>query len=571
MKNYGTKPNEVIFNVYPDSCGGSLAQTVKFLKENGVAELFTHIYLLPTLYNSDLDRGFSIIDYELNTELTAPKDLDDIRKMKLGLILDFVLNHVSTQSPQFLDLLKHGDESKSIDFFIDWNEFWEGQGDYSDEGYILPHPRHLNKLFMRKPGLPLVKVKFPNNTARFFWNTFNQDTAYYSPSMEELEGITGLRGKQCRRLHELLAPQISANQDLDKLDLREFDGYAPEITSFIRQNCGKLLGQIDLNAKSEKVWNYYEGVMEKLASYGAKIVRLDAFAYLDKQVGQSNFFNEPATWDQLRRIKQMADQYGIELLPEIHSEYHTQLHKKMASEGFLIYDFYLPGLIIHAIETGNPQYLRRWITEILDNDLKTINMLGCHDGIPILDVKGLLPDGDIESIIEILLNRGGKVKSLFDSEGRKIAYYQINSTFFSAFKENEEKLLLARAVQLFTPGIPQIWYYDLFAGTNDYGAAAKIGPKEINRRNLTYPEMSTRLCREVVKRQLSLIKLRGSSRAFHAEADITLRTMGENSMAIRWEHGDSWAELKGNFKTHDFSVECQNGGKDEDLSKLDQS
>ena len=63
------------------------------------------------------------------------------------------------------------------------------------------------------------------------------------------------------------------------------------------------------------------------------------------------------------------------------------------------------------------------------------------------------------------------MKNLFGADGKKIAYYQVNATYFSALGEDERKLRLARAIQMFMPGIPQVWYLDLFAGTNDYEAA----------------------------------------------------------------------------------------------------
>ena len=52
------------------------------------------------------------------------------------------------------------------------------------------------------------------------------------------------------------------------------------------------LGQMDLNIQSPKVWEYYREVLKTLAGYGAKIVRLDAFAYAPK-TGRTEFF-EPA-------------------------------------------------------------------------------------------------------------------------------------------------------------------------------------------------------------------------------------------------------------------------------------
>ena len=137
------------------------------------------------------------------------------------------------------------------------------------------------------------------------------------------------------------------------------------------------------------------------------------------------------------------------------------------------------------------------IREIIEKDIRTVNMLGCHDGIPVLDLRGktidgvtqggLLSDEEIDAVIDRIMDRGGRVKNLYGPDGKKIAYYQINATFFSALGEDERKLRLARAIQMFMPGIPQVWYLDLFAGKNDYAAADKGaagGHKEINRTTL---------------------------------------------------------------------------------------
>lgn len=93
--------------------------------------------------------------------------------------------------------------------------------------------------------------------------------------------------------------------------------------------------------------------------------------------------------------------------------------------------------------------------------ISTVNMLGCHDGIPLLDLKGLLPEEEIQSLIDRIVSRGGMVKNL---HGQKNLYYQVNATYYSALGESDEKMLLARAIQMFMPGKPQIWYLDLFAG-----------------------------------------------------------------------------------------------------------
>ena len=298
----------------------------------------------------------------------------------------------------------------------------------------------------------------------------------------------------------------------------KFSHYKKEVVAVVEQKC-QYLGQMDLNAQSEQVWDFYDETLRKLRDYGAKLVRLDAFAYLHKQPGMTNFFNKPGTWDYLERLKQIAEKYDLIVLPEIHSEYGYGLHEEVAEKGFPIYDFFFPGLVLDALDRGTNRHLLRWIGELLEKKIKTINMLGCHDGLPVLDLKGkdifgvsregLLSDEKIDTVVERLMDRGGRVKNLYGPDGKKISYYQVNATFFSALGEDERKLRLARAIQMFMPGIPQVWYLDLFAGKNDYAAADKGGTgghKEINRTTLATSDIEQGLKRIVVQDQLQLMQ-----------------------------------------------------------------
>src|SRR3970040_1175967 len=113
--------NGVMLNVYPDSIGEKFSDTVGMLKRNDFKDVFSFIYVLPTFFNSDLDRGFSIIDYDINKDLVDIKDLEDLNELQIKLKFDIVLNHLSVASPQFKDILQYGNKSKFKDFFINWN------------------------------------------------------------------------------------------------------------------------------------------------------------------------------------------------------------------------------------------------------------------------------------------------------------------------------------------------------------------------------------------------------------------------------------------------------------------
>jgi sucrose phosphorylase len=537
------------------------------LKRPEFKDVFSLFYILPTVFNSDLDRGFSIIDYDLNDELVSREDLEELHKLNVMFKFDLVLNHLSAGSPQFQDLLKNGDASEYRDFFIDWNEFWQSHGEMSPEGYVIPHEEYLEKLFMRKPGLPILKVRFPDGTDRPYWNTFYQEVVYHEIAAHDLLralGIKELTWKDAENIAAIVNDVLNAKRDIREIDLGRYSHHREEIVSIVEQN-RKYLGQMDLNAQSEEVWNFYDETLRKLHEHGGRLVRLDAFAYLHKEPGQTNFFNKPGTWEYLGRLKQIADKYDLILLPEIHSEYGSGLHDEVASRGFPIYDFFFPGLVIDALDRGTSRHLVRWIREILEKNIRTINMLGCHDGIPVLDLRGkevdgamqegLLVDEDIDAVIDEIMDRGGRVKNLYGPDGKKISYYQINATFFSALGEDERKLRLARAIQMFMPGIPQVWYLDVFAGKNDYEAADKGGPaghKEINRTTLANSDIEQGLSRIVVRDQLELMRLRNKSPAF--EGKLEIHDSDEHHLHLTWKHQGCVAILNADLRGYGFSV-----------------
>jgi sucrose phosphorylase len=509
------------------------------------------------------------------------EDLEALKELNIKFVFDLVLNHLSVGSFQFQDLLKHGDDSKYKNFFIDWNEFWKSHGEMGPDGYVIPHVEYLEKLFMRKPGLPILKVYFPDGTERPYWNTFYQQINYPIYTSQEMYNVLSQEGIELTDAENIAAivnAALAAKQDIKEIDLGDFSYLKEKVVSAVAQD-RQYLGQMDLNAQSQEVWDFYDETLKKLHDHGAMFVRLDAFAYLHKQPGEVNFFNKPGTWEYLARVKRLADKYDLTLIPEIHSEYGKGLHEEVAEKGFPIYDFFLPGLLIHALERGTNRYLLFWISELIEKKIKTVNMLGCHDGIPILDLKGdksggipildlkgdksgtaregLLSDDEIDAIVDIILERGGRVKNLFGPDGRKIAYYQVNATFFSALGEDEHKMRLARAIQMFMPGIPQVWYLDLFAGKNDYVAADRggtAGHKEINRTTLSTEEIEAGLSRPVVQDQLALIRLRNTSTAFDGE--LTVIRTDEQHLSLIWEHQESTASLKANLHDFSFIITC---------------
>jgi len=507
MTTVTTANNGPMLNAYPDSLGGTLGDIATFLEKPEMKDTFSSFYILPSLYHTDLDRGFSVMDYGLEESLVTKEDLERIHKQGIDLKLDFILNHASVQSPQFKDLVKNGDDSKYKDFFINWNEFWKGHGTMNAEGYIDPDPELIKDMFFRKPGLPILMVEMPDKTKVPYWNTFYQEI------------IDTPQGK-------------------------------------------KYLGQMDLNIKSPLVWEFYEDTLSKLSNYGASIVRLDAFAYAPKEPGKKNFLNEPDTWELLQKVDDLAGKFGLQLLPEIHASYGEKKYEIIADKGYMTYDFFLPGLIIDAFESKDGSTVAAWAQELIDKNIRAVNMLGCHDGIPLLDLKGLIPEDRIQNLIDVVVARGGYVKDL---HGAKNMYYQVNATYYSALGENDKAMLAARALQLFMPGKPQIWYLDLLAGKNDYEAVKRAGAgghKEINRTNYSLEMIEEAMSRDVVKRQIELLRFRKECKAFSFESKITVNCDKE-AICFVWENNGCSAKLEMNLLTLDFTITSidENGEK----------
>jgi sucrose phosphorylase len=568
-----TLPRGVMLNAYPDSIGATLSDAIKMLQEPELKDAFSLFYILPTFFHSDLDRGFSIIDYDLNEELVSPDDFAALEQLGIQVKLDFVLNHLSVRSPQFVDLMKYGDQSEYADFFIDWDAFWEGYGEPGEDGHIVPERRYLEKLFMRKPEMPILKLSFPDGTMKAYWNTFYQKISFDEILVEDIENVEGIDPERVNELHQAICVAIEENgvlgaEDVDAMDIGD-DQVRDLLVDAV---CSKrqYLGQMDVNARSEKVWQFYDETLQKLSGYGAKIIRLDAFAYLHKEPGQANFFNRPGTWDYLARLRGIAEKYGLIVFPEIHSQYGTSIHEEVSAEGYPIYDFFFPGLVIDALENADGRALRRWIDEIQAKRLQTINMLGCHDGIPVLDLRGkevdgeqrpgLLDDASIDAIVQCILDRGGLTKELYDADGNKIDYYQVNATFFSALGEDEQKLRLARAIQMFMPGLPEVWYLDLFAGTNDYAAAKRgrtASHKEINRTTLTMTDVELGLTKPIVRDQLDLIRLRNTSPVFDGE--LSVDDTSPHLLTLVWRNGDDGLSLEADLRDHSFRIDRIDG------------
>ncbi len=308
--------------------------------------------------------------------------------------------------------------------------------------------------------------------------------------------------------------------------------------------------QIDINCKSATAKAFIRDNLTELCRHGATMIRLDAFAYAAKRPGTSCFFVEPDIWELLTLTDEILKPYQVELLLEIHEHYTMQ--KKIEAQGYYVYDFALPMLLLNALYYGNAQYLKHWL-EICPR--KQFTTLDTHDGIGVVDVKDLLPDEEIERTKEDIFKFGANVKKVYNTaKYNNLDIYQVNCSYYSALGDDDAAYLIARAVQFFAPGIPQVYYVGLLAGKNDLELLeqTKVG-RNINRHYYTVEEIGQEVKRPVVAGLLKLMEFRNTCAAF--DGSFELRETEEGTLHIIRRNGDAAAELKVDFTARTMQID----------------
>ena len=302
---------------------------------------------------------------------------------------------------------------------------------------------------------------------------------------------------------------------------------------------GEVSEQIDLDLASRAGRALVERWLAGFAARGVRMVRLDAVGYVVKKAGTSCFMVEPDIWSFLDWATDAASRYGLTLLPEIHDVPAT--HEKLAQHGHWTYDFVLPGLVLHALATGQTERLGAHLASSPDRQVTTLD---CHDGIPVRpDLEGVLAPDEMRSLGALALARGGNINRILSQSHAPdgVDVHQLNVTYYSALATDDDRYVTARAIQLFARGIPQVYYVGLLAGENDAAAVAATGEgRSINRHNYSRAEVEHALTRPVVRRLLDLIELRNTHDAFDGALTVTPRDGG---LRLSWTNGAHRATL----------------------------
>jgi sucrose phosphorylase len=391
---------------------------------------------------------------------------------------DLIVNHISDESPEFLDFLAKGDASPHAAMFLERDDVFFGE----------PTSEELAAIYRPRPTDPFTTVEIANGERRTMWTTFTPH-------------------------------------------------------------------QIDLDVRNPRARRYLGDVLDRFADTGVQQVRLDAVGYAVKTRGTSSFMT-PDTYAFIEDLGTEVSGRGMKSLLEIHSHYSDQI--SMAERTDRVYDFALPPLILHALHTGSATHLARWL-EISPHN--AITVLDTHDGIGVVDVgptadrMGLLAAEEIDRLVNSIHSATeGESRMATGAAASNLDLYQVNSTYYSALGCDDDRYLLARLIQFFSPGIPQVYYAGLLAARNDMALLERTSVgRDINRPYFDEQQVLAELERPVVRHLIDLARFRNTHPAFGGVFHMELT--GEATLRLGWRTDcasvEAWVDLAtGSFSVH---------------------
>lgn len=281
--------------------------------------------------------------------------------------------------------------------------------------------------------------------------------------------------------------------------------------------------QIDLNFANPDVLLEFIGILLFYLTQGARVIRLDAIAYLWKRPGTA-CIHLPETHTVVRLLRAVVDHMapGTLLLTETNVPHRENLSylgltrlaepdparsdapdgepaEAAPDEAHLVYQFSLPPLLLHTLISGDATALAGWLASLpaLPPGCSYINFTASHDGIGVRPLEGWLPDHEVEALLTLMHRFGGFVSMRRDPRGEDIPY-EINITWFAAMQGTHrgpdpwqvERFLCSQTLMLALQGIPALYLHSLTASPNDLDGVERSGRlRAINRRRWQRAEL----------------------------------------------------------------------------------
>lgn len=464
----GFSERDVVLITYGDTLRATNEQPLgtlhRFAKAR-LADAISAIHLLPFFpYSSD--DGFAVCDYYAVDPTIGDWEMVERCGDDFDLMVDFVLNHISSRSRWFSDYLSELPGFADLAIEVD--------------------PTADLATVVRPRALPLL-TPFTKRSGRevHLWTTFSAD-------------------------------------------------------------------QIDLNYKSIEVLGKMVEVLLFYVSRGARLIRMDAVAYLWKTLG-TRCIHLPQTHDVVRLLRAVLDVVApdVWLITETnvpHAE-NIRYFGNGNDQAQMVYNFTLPPLLLHAFATADSRVLSKWAATLTTPSERTafFNFTASHDGIGVRPLEGILPATEIERLAGLAEKGGGGV-SLRHSAGGEPIPYELNITFVDAMglagpwggALHAARFLASQAIQLCLPGVPGVYLHSLLGSRNWREGVARTGQaRSINREKLRVEAVNAALAdaRDFRSRiffpYCRMLAVRRQQPAFHPKADCRVLPLQPNLFAVK--------------------------------------
>lgn len=385
-----------------------------------------------------------------------------------------------------------------------------------------------------------------------------------------------------------------------------------DLSSVVRPRAHPLLQPVDTPTGERHLWctfspdqidiNYHHpdallellSILDTLLRHGARWVRLDAIAYLWKELG-TTCIHLPQVHEMVKLLRTLIDarsalhsngDHDTDWDTDRDTDRHPSTvlvtetnvpHAQNISyfgdddEANVVYNFSLAPLLLHTFLSGSAAVLQRWVadqepatTAALPSAATTyLNFIASHDGIGLRPAEGLLTDAEIERLINAAHAAGGWHTHYNTANGQRP--YELNVSLFELFTaangkegaavsitQGVEHYLAAHTIMLSLAGVPAFYLHSLL-GTPHPTPGAKYlatvtvpvtsgdensSPRAINRQKLLASgldellDADNGLRRSVLSELLRRTRIRRGESAFHPNSPQQSLVLNDRVFAL---------------------------------------
>ena len=328
--------------------------------------------------------------------------------------------------------------------------------------------------------------------------------------------------------------------------------------------------QIDFNFKSLDVLEKMIEVLLYYVQQGATILRLDAVAYLWKEIG-TNCIHLPQVHDMVKLFRSILDAVAPEVAiiteTNVPHDENISYFGDGRDEAQMVYNFTLPPLLFYSFVKEDTTILSRWARGLhLASEHNTFfNFTASHDGIGVRPLEGILPPGELTALIDIVTANGGRVSYKQNPDGTE-SPYELNITYVDAILADKnatraDKFLASQAIQYVLPGVPATYIHSLLGSRNWTQGVEQTGrDRTINREKLQSETLLAELKDPASFRSrvfypyLNMIKVRSGQKAFHPNASFEILELDPRIFAIKRDADDQTVYALTNISAAEISL-----------------